>query len=376
MRNKLVIAVAMMAAGFVQWSHAQELTLGSKAPKLAVKSFVKGDPVEKFEKGKIYVVEFWATWCGPCRATIPHLTKLQKQYKKDVTFIGVAILEEDQDEVVKFVEKMGDEMDYRVALDLVPEDGDGDEGAMHKTWMEPAELQGIPAAFIINGDGVVAWIGHPGQIDDPLKKITGGMWDLVAEAKKIREAAAEKKKMEALFTKLRGLFGEFEKTSDPTDILKELDQAIVDLPGRATQFTMVKFQVLASPKGDVDKALAIGNQLLELDDVGENAEALNSIAWMLVAPEREKKADPKLLKYALKVALKADNLTKNEDPSIGDTVAKAYFDLGQLDKAVATQERVVEQVAGTELENEPGFKKRLRQYKRALDASKDEAPKK
>lgn len=62
MRNKLVIAVAMMAAGFVQWSHAQELTLGSKAPKLAVKSFVKGDPVEKFEKGKIYVVEFWAIY--------------------------------------------------------------------------------------------------------------------------------------------------------------------------------------------------------------------------------------------------------------------------------------------------------------------------
>ena len=187
-------------------------------------------------KGKIYVVEFWATWCGPCRATIPHLTKLQKQYKKDVTFIGVAILEEDQDEVGKFVEKMGDEMDYRVALDLVPEDGDGDEGAMHKTWMEPAYLQGIPAAFVINGDGVIAWIGHPGQIDDPLKKITGGTWDLVAEAKKIREAAAEKKKLEALFTKLRGLFGEFEKSSDPTDILKELDKAIVELPGPISRF--------------------------------------------------------------------------------------------------------------------------------------------
>ena len=376
--NRLLFVGAMLAVTCgARWSLAQELTFGSKAPKLTVKSFVKGEAVEKFDKGKIYVVEFWATWCGPCRATIPHLTKLQKQYKKEVTMIGVAVLEEDQDEVGKFVQKMGDEMDYRVALDLVPEDGDGDDGAMYKSWMDPAELQGIPAAFIINGDGLVAWIGHPGQIDEPLKKIVDGKWDLVAEAKKIREIAAEKKKLEALFTKLRGLYGDFEKTADPTEILTELDVAMKELPDRATQFAMVKFQVLSSPKGNVDKALEQGNKLLELEGVGEDPEVLNSIAWMLVSPERDKKADPKLLKFALKVAIKADNLSKNQDPSIADTVAKAYFDLGQLDKAVSTQERVVEQVAGTDLENDPGFKKRLRQYKRALDASKTEdAPKK
>lgn len=377
MRNQLVIAIAMMTlACGARGSLAQELTFGSKAPKLALKSFVKGEPVEKFETGKIYVVEFWATWCGPCRVSIPHLTKLQKQYKKEVTFIGVAVLEQDQDEVGEFVEKMGDDMDYRVALDLVPEDANGDDGAMYKTWMEPAEQPGIPAAFIVNGDGLIAWIGHPGRIDEPLKKIADGTWDLVAEAKKIREELAEKKKLEALFTKLRGLFEKFEKTSDYADIIQELDLGIQEIPNQTASLTMVKLQILASPKGDADKALQIGNELLERDDVGENPETLNSIAWMLVAPERDQKADPKLLKFALKVALKADNLTKNQDPSIGDTVAKAYFDLGQIEKAVSTQERVVEQVTGTNLENDPGIKKRLRQYKRALEASKsDEVPK-
>jgi tetratricopeptide (TPR) repeat protein len=140
------------------------------------------------------------------------------------------------------------------------------------------------------------------------------------------------------------------------------------MPDRAVQFSLVKLQILSSPKGNVDQALAAGNELIENDEVGENADTLNNIAWMLVTPEREKKADPKLLKFALKVALKADNLRKNQDPSIADTLAKAYFDNGMLAKAVAAQERVVELVPGTDLENDPNIKKRLRQYKRALEA--------
>jgi len=50
--------------------------------------------VKGFDKDKTYVVEFWATWCGPCKATIPHLTKLQKEHP-DVTFIGVSVFEND-----------------------------------------------------------------------------------------------------------------------------------------------------------------------------------------------------------------------------------------------------------------------------------------
>ena len=87
----LVIALTVTQTQAVS---AQELTVGSKAPKLEVKKFIKGDEVKSFEKGKIYVVELWATWCGPCRTTIPHLTDLQKKHK-DVTIIGVAIMEED-----------------------------------------------------------------------------------------------------------------------------------------------------------------------------------------------------------------------------------------------------------------------------------------
>lgn len=376
MKNQLVAAALLVAACVANISQAQDLLPGSKAPKLQVKKFIKGEEVKGFAKGKIYVVEFWATWCGPCRTSIPHLTKLQKQYK-DTTFIGVAVLEDEPDEVAEFVETMGDKMDYCVALDLVPEDANSNQGAMYKNWMEPAELRGIPAAFIVNGDGLIAWIGHPGEIDTPLEKITSGKWDIAVEAAKAKEVAAQKKKIEAVMTRLSKLYNEFEDSGDSEEILKALDAAGKEIPVRALQFTMIKFQILSSPKGDVDQALEIGDKLLESDDVGDNAQALNEIAWMLVSPDRDKKADPKLLKFALKAALKADNLAKNQDPSIADTLAKAYFDNGQLDKAVSTQERVLELIPGTALADDPNVKKRLRQYKRAVDAAKTEnAPKK
>src|SRR5690606_31445154 len=99
-----------------------EMTLyvGDKAPDITVSKWVKGDPVTGFEKGKTYVVEFWATWCGPCRESIPHLTELQKAYKDKVRFIGVSVGEFNQADVEPFVQKMGDRMVYAVAMDDVP----------------------------------------------------------------------------------------------------------------------------------------------------------------------------------------------------------------------------------------------------------------
>src|SRR5579859_1941734 len=108
---------------------AKVLSIGDPAPAITVKRFVKGAPVTKFEKGKLYVVEFWATWCPPCRESIPHLTELQKKFK-DVTFIGVSAFENDQKKVKPFVEEMGKKMDYRVALDDVPEGGQRQDGKM------------------------------------------------------------------------------------------------------------------------------------------------------------------------------------------------------------------------------------------------------
>jgi thiol-disulfide isomerase/thioredoxin len=176
MKSSLVRLVAVAVVGlFATRSLAQQkapvtLKVGDPAPPLVADKWVKGKPVQKLEKGKVYVLEFWATWCGPCIAAIPHVTELQKKYAdQGLTVIGMNIWENDVAAVEPFVKKMGDKMDYAVATDVVPQ---GERrGKMAQTWMAAAGRNGIPCSFIVDRDGKIAWIGHPMAMDEPLKKV-------------------------------------------------------------------------------------------------------------------------------------------------------------------------------------------------------------
>ena len=134
----LVAGLAVVCSGRA----ADSLKLGDPAPKLQVAKWVQGEPVTQFETGKVYVVEFWATWCGPCKVSIPHLNELSQKFKdKGVVVIGQDCLEEDESLVAPFVKKMGTNMTYRVALD---DKSKVENGAMATTWLDAAGQNGIP----------------------------------------------------------------------------------------------------------------------------------------------------------------------------------------------------------------------------------------
>ncbi len=145
------------------------LKVGDAAPALTVSKFVKGEAVTEFAKDKIYIIECWATWCGPCRAAIPHVSELQKKYAdKGVIVIGVDVWENDPAKVEAFVKQMGEKMDYRVALDDV-KDGEKN-GKMAEGWLKAAGRNGIPCSFVVK-EGKIAWIGHPSHLEEELPKI-------------------------------------------------------------------------------------------------------------------------------------------------------------------------------------------------------------
>src|SRR5262249_13683881 len=157
------------------------LKVGDAAPKLQTGKWVQGEPVKQFEKGKAYIVEFWATWCGPCRTSIPHLNETWQKYKdKNLLVIGQDCSRRDKELVESFIKEMGDKMTYRVALD----DKDGSkEGKMADAWMNAAGQDGIPTAFLVDTQGKLAWIGHPMELkESTIDEVLAGKFDLAKAA--------------------------------------------------------------------------------------------------------------------------------------------------------------------------------------------------
>jgi thiol-disulfide isomerase/thioredoxin len=359
MWKRVVWVTVVLAAWAVAKSPANELSVGDAAPKIEVKEFIKGDPVTKLEKGKTYVVEFWATWCGPCRTSIPHLTELQKKYK-DVIFIGVSAYENDQAGVKPFVDKMGDQMAYRVALDSVPEGGKRNEGKMAVNWMAAAEQGGIPTAFIINGESKIAWIGHPMQMDKPLKEIVDGTWNLQAAAAEYKQAKFQKQKLQELREKL----AKARASGDPKELVAVIDQVITDDPKMEALLGSVKFMTLAGAEETHAKALEYGKQLVD-KTYKDDAQHLNALAWSIVDPKGPK-PEAKFVKLALAAAQRADEVSHGKDGMIADTLALAYFHDGDAAKALETQERAVKLLKGTPGEKDEGVQQRLEQYRKAV----------
>ncbi len=153
------------------------LKVGDPAPAIVLAKTVKGQPIDGFDRDHVFVVEFWATWCGPCRETIPHLTSLASKFAGKAKFLGVSVSEADQAAVEPFVTKMGDKMKYTVAMDKVPASGKSAEGVMNQTWMKAAGRTGIPSAFVVDSQGKIAWIGHPAspEMEAKILELTGAL---------------------------------------------------------------------------------------------------------------------------------------------------------------------------------------------------------
>jgi len=295
-----------------------ELWFGDKAPELRIAEFVKGEPVTSFEPGRVYVVEFWATWCGPCIRAFPHLSKLQKEHGDKMTIIGVNIWDnpegESQDARIErvnaFVESQGERMDYTVAVEQ--------DDTMAESWMTQAGRRGIPAAFIVDQKGHIAWMGHPAGMDEPLKQVMAGKYDSAEAAKK----AKKQHKLDAW-----------------------------------TQVSMTKIVEGA------DDAYPLASKLIPTVFADEPM-LLNQMSWFILTSDRVPERDVKVAYQAARLACEK---TDWEEPSILDTYALAAFENGKVEKAVEMQRKAIKLLPGTQWENSADeFKKALKRYEAEL----------
>src|SRR5260370_27495748 len=103
-------------------------------------------------KDKVILLNFWATWCGPCRAEIPHLVELQNKYGDHLQTIGLVVDDDDRDAIKKFVAAFA--INYPVAL------------ATNDLRLQYGGIPALPTSFVLNAEGRVVQ-KHEG-LPDPL----------------------------------------------------------------------------------------------------------------------------------------------------------------------------------------------------------------
>ncbi len=119
--------------------------IGKTAPQLDINAWLTDKTITQNElAGKPYVLEFWATWCPPCKASIPHLNMVS-QSLEPFGLVIIGLTSEDVETAKPFAEEMG--MLYYVGADKSTKDG--------------LKFSGIPFAAVVDTKGVVTWAGHP-----------------------------------------------------------------------------------------------------------------------------------------------------------------------------------------------------------------------
>jgi thiol-disulfide isomerase/thioredoxin len=301
--------LALLAVLFTAIAPLTALDVGQPAPALDKVTWLKGSPVAT--GSVVTVVEFWATWCGPCRQTIPHLSELQRKYGDRVHIAGLS--NEDRPTVAPFIGQMGETMDYHVGL--------VDE-ATHKAYMDGVD--GIPHAFLIDASGTVVWQGHPATLAAPLDQVVTGKFD----AKRAKDIA----KVEAQLQEILG-----QQQPDIAKALAKVDE-ILALDPLHEQAISVR---LAIGKFTKDQSV-IRDTLTRLPMKDLSPAFANSLAWSRVT---EEDLPSRHLDLALGLV---DHALAGEPGHAGflDTKARLLSELGLIDQAIRTQEQAVAAAPG------------------------------
>jgi thiol-disulfide isomerase/thioredoxin len=325
---KLIIFIgAFLIFGKAAAQQTNILNIGDQPPQLKYSKWIKGEPIKSFSNDKLYVLEFWATWCGPCKAAMPHLTKLQNQYKEKAEFIGVAVWEkvpEDQPyesslpSVEKFVKGNDANMGYSIIAD-------NNERFMGNNWLKAAGENGIPSTFIIK-DNKIIWIGHPSSLDTIIPKILEGRYDMEAFKTKFKKSAESTRKQNAelmaIFTPIQDAVKakEYAKAFDLMDKLKTAQ------PNFKDPMNIMKFKIL-------------------LTEVNEK-EAIEFAKVNKLAPgfilEQTYNADGLSKGTYLWVANNFGNTSSVTNPIVLNALASCYAKGGDYKAAVANQAKALE----------------------------------
>ena len=338
------------------------LKIGSIAPELDVEHWVsngagKFQPVTAFQPGKVYIVEFWATWCGPCIRSMPHLSQLQEKYSgKGVQIISIS--DEKVDVVQEFLKQNvagTEDKTYKELTGVYCLTTDPD-GSSHNSYMRASGQSGIPAAFIVGKQGHIEWIGHPAEIDGPLEKVVTDQWDRVSYTKKIEE---EKKAFEEFQQVLREVSQKMQ-AGETKEAIALMDEAVATHKDSklGKELSVARLELLLSTGSD-----RAAKALTDFAAANNEPEILTQLAEGIVQLKATgEPIDDSVLKAAEQIASEAVK-AKPKDFRMLFTLARVYHQNGALDKAIATQKSA--------MENAGEFRERIAPFMKVLMEEKE-----
>lgn len=151
MKKTTVIAALLLM--WAQWGLGQDFNVkvGQKVPDLNITDYLLNVPKDKNLSNKFKVIEFWATWCGPCLGAVPHLNELQAHFKDKKDLVFVSLSDEKPQKIQQTLKKV--QFATFVASDQTQKS--------HRNLIMSGKEYSIPKTLLVDNQNVVRWLGTP-----------------------------------------------------------------------------------------------------------------------------------------------------------------------------------------------------------------------